>query len=1415
MVKRWLWLFLLLGVASATVSVTNNGTYAVVNNSFIKVIFPSNEYFEVYSFNGTDYVHLIDFQVRLDSVQTSLVDSSFTTLVNTSDSVVLNMSVTGSNSWNITLEGGFNFIQMINNTEMQYGDASEDDYIYIKGIDSGAWYVHQPNVTLMTMNTSTTHLFYGFEDDPYIAFYNPLINHSAFVGFNTEADNDAQGFRISGLNTALLKWQDESKLNYFTVGVLPFLLGGDTVGVPTDYKRYYKLDEGTGTIISDSGYSGVNLTGVGSPSWVSGYSGYATALNGVDQYWATPNDLADIGNDTTGTVCIWFYMDIDDGGTDIAWGISNNATAVDSSVGLLVAPATDTIASAVSVDGIYQWYAYTAFDSLDPCFGEWCHACVVQNGTAPSIYLNGEWMPTTLAYEVDKTAWIDDITGAAEPADAYAIGVGLTNGSLASPFNGTIDEQIIYSRALSSEEISGLYNATNDIATDYYWDNWTFTGYMDDDYVRYWSFDEATGTTVDDKSGDDADLTGVDTPVWVEGKQHYGTGLDGSADYWYSTDLTNLIDDTTGTVCGWVHKDSDDEESDVWFSYTDFDTNDQTRAPFSIRANDGEYFQAGIKIDGTWQWLCESNNGYTMGEWIHVCVVQDGVSPSIYVNGKYDNDAACTTTTDLTAWWADMEAATNKADQITVGAMGNNNGYTNYLTGILDEIRIYSKALTPNEIKSLYGIGLPNSLNDNINATYLGVNRQESFAKLFAEASVLSDFITRQTHDLGTNSTYTTFYNEYINRDNDFSLFVNNTNLLGYCETNYNLFPNTNLFNELNNETFRHSADYAEAIESGYEWNLTVYWPFDSLDAGDTIEQNEAEPPSFNLTDMDAGGNLVTGKYGNAFDFDGNSKDSTAMTSSTRSASFSVCAWARSPSNISIRGLMAKADTNSGVLGDWDWRIWQQVGAIYMSPEDDSQGWVNGCSYANDQWFHFCFSYDHPSTTMRSYCNGNLLQTKDITFENTLDHKIWLASQQSTRWQGEIDEFYFFNRSITSAEANSIYYNRTFSSYRVNTSCTTTGDVVLGMIDSIGATPSLSVFIHNEKDRNRLGSNFEASITLSNGLIYGLAGTENSTQHDIYIYPPYSTLSNTTVLLNPYQTGYGYRYHWLYNYEFTNITDSINMYLLSNIYSTEITIKVVDTGNINQPNHTVIARREYPSLGGFINVASCITDSEGECSLALETSTPRYNFIVMNETHDIVKNTEAITISDTTQIINIGTIIVNDYYNLIGNVNGVISYTNSSGNITFVLDFTDTSGDLSTAYLKVIENNLTGTQTIHQSSLNASSGSINVNVGNVTGRSFLISAWGDFEGNIYTFNSTSYDFRSQTTLTNAVDTPLMLLLMTGTMMFIAPASPPMSILLGVFGFIFGSLIGFTNLAYGSLVGLVVTAIVVIGGLGKQ
>lgn len=207
----------------------------------------------------------------------------------------------------------------------------------------------------------------------------------------------------------------------------------------------YKLDEGSGTSAFDSSGNGNNGSLIGSPSYTTGKIGpYCISLDGSTQYVDIP--ISPITYPTI-TVSCWFKANsfasgnprlIANGHSDFDWkgfqlAINNGGTTGFFDIGAGSSFSVEAAWSQVLSTGV--WYNYV---------GVWG-----DGGNIAKAYINGSNVATSGAFGFSNlTASGVNVSAGRNPA---------YNGDY---FNGLIDDVRIYNRALTSADVTALYQYT-------------------------------------------------------------------------------------------------------------------------------------------------------------------------------------------------------------------------------------------------------------------------------------------------------------------------------------------------------------------------------------------------------------------------------------------------------------------------------------------------------------------------------------------------------------------------------------------------------------------------------------------------------------------------------------------------------------------------------------------------------------------------------------------------------------------------------------------------------------------------------------------------------------------------------------------------------------------------------------------
>src|SRR3989339_891388 len=196
--------------------------------------------------------------------------------------------------------------------------------------------------------------------------------------------------------------------------------------------------------------------------------------------------------------------------------------------------------------------------------------------------------------------------------------------------------------------------------------------------IGLWHFDENQGNAIADSSGNNSTGNLQGTANWVTGVSGSAVNFDGSSNLVNLGTPAALDLTTTGlfTIAGWIKGDSFTNRY-----YPQIYIDGGWRVSFGFHAS----FPGRLAAYTNNSFLMFGNTSLSPGVWYHVALVSDGVHRIFYVNGVNDGEDQ----------WV------QPGGRGLCGIGGNDSTYTPF-DGVIDELRVYNRALTPAEIMGLY-----------------------------------------------------------------------------------------------------------------------------------------------------------------------------------------------------------------------------------------------------------------------------------------------------------------------------------------------------------------------------------------------------------------------------------------------------------------------------------------------------------------------------------------------------------------------------------------------------------------------------------------------------------------------------------------------------------------------------------------
>jgi Concanavalin A-like lectin/glucanases superfamily len=286
----------------------------------------------------------------------------------------------------------------------------------------------------------------------------------------------------------------------------------------------------------------------------------------------------------------------------------------------------------------------------------WTHLALTYDGAVERLYVNG--------VQVAETATEAPVTTTGE----LQIGAETEHGEW---FSGRIDEVRIYDRVLSGAEVDA--GMETPIQTP------------KQDPVAAYSFDEGTGSTVADVTGDGHTAT-IEGAKWVRGR--YGDGLEfkGSEHNVVKVPASSELNfEEEFTLEAWIRPASSTDKLAPIVGKTTGGGSGSSSLSYYLYAGNSEskpYGEVQHSL-GTGK-RATATSAPPGATWTHVALTYDGAVERLYVNGAQVAETA-------------TEAPVTTTGELQIGAESE---HGEWFSGRIDEVRIYNRALNGAEVGS-------------------------------------------------------------------------------------------------------------------------------------------------------------------------------------------------------------------------------------------------------------------------------------------------------------------------------------------------------------------------------------------------------------------------------------------------------------------------------------------------------------------------------------------------------------------------------------------------------------------------------------------------------------------------------------------------------------------------------------------
>ena len=509
--------------------------------------------------------------------------------------------------------------------------------------------------------------------------------------------------------------------------------------------------------------------------------------------------------------------------------------------------------------------------------------------------------------------------------------------------------------------------------------------------LAWWRFDESSGTTADDSQGDH-DGTLYNSPTWYShGVLNNSLYFPQSNDYVRVSDHDDLdIDDDSYSFAIWARSSSSGTQT----LFVKSDNSDG----YSIAFSNNDVIFA-LRDESTNYAITADSEDYTDDDWHHIVGVVDR-------------------STDLLRLYIDGESAATPVDISDVGIIDNSyqleigavNSGSNDLQGYLDEFRVYTGAMTTDEVETLY----------------------ESYTSQFTVTTPNGGenwtVAAQQTLTWTASGPIENVKLEY-SKDNfasDITTIVASTANNGSYTWTVPGDPSTTVrvrVSDADNSSLNDVSDGDFIIYDPPGPDLRHWWKFDET-GGTNAEDSEGDTDG----ELKNGATWNTsGKLNGALDLDGGNDfvevddDDTLDVGADESVSFAI--WFKAEDEGQRQHLFYKRSGNPYyyLRLDPDGKLKVEI----KDTQKDRENLKTSSAYDDGYWHHAVVVINRTNDMMYLYVDGDLKNSGSISDVDSLvnsdDLSIGADHNGYNNFGGLLDEFRFYDVALIATEVSDLY----------------------------------------------------------------------------------------------------------------------------------------------------------------------------------------------------------------------------------------------------------------------------------------------------------------------------------------------------------------------------------------------------------
>lgn len=510
--------------------------------------------------------------------------------------------------------------------------------------------------------------------------------------------------------------------------------------------------------------------------------------------------------------------------------------------------------------------------------------------------------------------------------------------------------------------------------------------------VGFWKMEEGGGNTFQDISGNGnhANISNTLGINWITGQVGLAvrlpstTGRFGTVANNPTLTFTNAV-----SITAWIRPEDISTKRVMTKGTNGFE--------LGIFNNEKIEFRLNRAANGTTYRLL-SNKSYPSNgtEWIHVAATFDGTKSTIYINGVEDNSVI----------YSPFQFINSNAD-LQIGARG---GIDRWLGG-MDEVRLYNRALTSNEVTAIFTgqllvPGVPNLTFPGNTFTNMPLS-----SSLTWEASAVANNYRVQL------ALSPEFNNSILDQTGIKDTFISTPELL----------PNTTYYWRVAANNQSGTSNWSEVwsfvtTQASIDPDLVGFWKMEEGTGNNLVDHsgNGNDATIINTSGI----TWVPGKEGQALKLNGSTGryGSVAHSSSINiSEAITISAWIR-PTSFANKFILTKGGPDGYDLaifegGQVEFRINRESNGSSYRLRSNQMYPTDGVT-----WMHVVATFDGTRSTL--YINGvedNSATYSPVTIR-TNTTALQIGSRNGVnRWVGDLDEIKLYKRALSNTEILSLY----------------------------------------------------------------------------------------------------------------------------------------------------------------------------------------------------------------------------------------------------------------------------------------------------------------------------------------------------------------------------------------------------------